>query len=45
MLHVNDEAKVEEATDRLLKAYGIAESAASPKLIKGIVRANETVKF
>ncbi len=45
VLHVNDETKVEEATDRLLKAYGIAESAETPKLIKGIVRANETVKF
>jgi pyrimidine-nucleoside phosphorylase len=45
VLHVNDEAKVEEATIRLLEAYGIAESAASPKLIKGIVRSDETSKF
>lgn len=45
VLHVNDEAKVEEAKERLLEAYGIAEAAESPKLIKGIVRANETVKF
>ncbi len=45
VLHVNDEAKVEEATIRLLEAYGIAGSAASPKLIKGIVRSDETSKF
>lgn len=45
VLHVNDEAKVEEATARLLKAYGIAESADAPKLIKGIVRSNETIKL
>ena len=45
VLHVNDEAKVEEATARLRKAYGISESAESPKLIKGIVRSDETIKF